>query len=577
MRSWVLLLLLAALLAARLRLGSAEGDPLPPSLVDLVRDSPISSVEDLKLLLQQETNAIEEDEDEHDFLTNNTHGRYIRSLVEAPPAQQAACKVRTEVMEVTRSMLDRRNANFLLWPPCVEVQRCSGCCNTRLLQCVPTVTASRYLQVIKIQYINRKAHYDKAIISVEDHVSCRCQSPSSPSSPSSSSSVPRSSTQTNPNPPLPPPQQQPPSSHLPLSLPRPVHPASPKTQTSKADLHRHDDLKHNQQHYHPEEREPVARQWQQGSYTQLVHWTQPKVHQAPTHVQAGVHQTISGLLGSVSSWPSEARAEHSVRGSTQPVGHGSGNDGSREESGVHVSTSGGEVHHPDHAQRQQQLLQHQQRQQYQQQYQYHHQPHYPQQYNHEGAEDQELRTQYRLNAPQSDSASPPVSPTQPSKGGENPTPPPPTVQKDSVTSQKSTQVTNHKQTEAETVSQKEGNVREESGSANSGDSAAAELAGVANQGKEKYSNVTSEDGRLTEAERRQKVLEMVQREPDKQTHLHPHHPQQRPKPTTFKTAFSTAAPVSPAARRAPFRPASPRRRRKHRKRISKAAMRAMIM
>lgn len=67
--------------------------------------------------------------------------------VEAQPAQQAACKVRTEVMEVTRSMLDRRNANFLLWPPCVEVQRCSGCCNTRVLQCVPTVTSSRYLQV----------------------------------------------------------------------------------------------------------------------------------------------------------------------------------------------------------------------------------------------------------------------------------------------------------------------------------------------------------------------------------------------------------------------------------------------
>uniref|UniRef100_A0A8C9WVG5 Platelet-derived growth factor beta polypeptide a n=1 Tax=Sander lucioperca TaxID=283035 RepID=A0A8C9WVG5_SANLU len=90
--------------------------------------------------------------------------------VEAQPAQQAVCKVRTEVMEVTRSMLDRRNANFLLWPPCVEVQRCSGCCNTRLLQCIPTVTSSRYLQVIKIQYINKKAHYDKAIISVEDHL-----------------------------------------------------------------------------------------------------------------------------------------------------------------------------------------------------------------------------------------------------------------------------------------------------------------------------------------------------------------------------------------------------------------------
>ncbi|XP_070845010.1 platelet-derived growth factor beta polypeptide a isoform X1 [Chaetodon trifascialis] len=563
MRSWVLLLLLAALSAASVRLGSAEGDPLPPSLVDLVRNSPISSVDDLKLLLLQETNAIVEEEDEHDILTNHTHGRYTRSLVEAQPAQQAACKVRTEVMEVTRSMLDRRNANFLLWPPCVEVQRCSGCCNTRLLQCVPTVTSSRYLQVIKIQYINRKAHYDKAIISVEDHVSCRCQPPSSSSS-SSSVPITRSSIQGNPNPPAP--QQPPPSSHLPLALPRPVHPAPPKTQASKADLHRHDDLKHNQQHYHAEEREPAARQWQQGSYTQLVHWTQPRVHQTPSHVQPGVHQPISG-------WPSEARAEHSIMGSTQQVGHGSGYDGSREESGAHVANSGGEVHHADHTQRQQQLLEHQQRQ-LQQQYQYHHQPSYPQQHNHGAAEDQELRTQYRLNGPQSDSASPPAGPTQLPKLEQNPTPPMTTYQKDSVTGQKNTEVTNHRQTETKTASQKEGNEREESGSANSGDAAGAELA---NQGKDKDSKLTSGDGHLTEEERRQKALEMVQRELDRETHLHPHHPHQRPKPTTFKTAPSTVAPNVASARRAPFRPASPRRRRKHRKRISKAAIRAMIM
>lgn len=273
----------------------------------------------------------------------------------------------------------------------------------------------------------------------------------------------------------------------------------------------------------------MARQWQQGSYTQLVRWTQPRVHQAPKHVQTGVHQAVTGLVRPVSSWPSEARAEHSVMGSTQQVGHGSGFDGSREESGVHTS-NGGEGHHPDHAQRQQQLLQHQQRQQYQQQYQYHH---YPQQYNHGGAADRELRTQYRLNAPQSDSASPPASQTEPPRFEENPTPPLTTSQKDFVTSQKYIEVKDQKkQTETETVSQKEGDEREESSSANSGNVAGTELA---NQGKTKDSNVTTEDGRLTEAERNQKLLELVQKEPDEQTHLHPLHPHQRPKPTTFKT------------------------------------------
>lgn len=291
----------------------------------------------------------------------------------------------------------------------------------------------------------------------------------------------------------------------------------------------------------------MARPWQPGSYTQLVHWTQPR---------AGMHQTY---LGPVGGWPSEARAEHSIMGGAQPAGHGSGYDGSREESGVHVSNGGGGEHHPDHAQRQQQLLQHQQRQQHQQQHPYHPQQHQQQQYNHGGAGDQELRTQYRLNVPQSDAASPPVSPTHPSI--EIPTPPLPTIQKDSVT-----EVTQHTQTEAVRTR----DASEDGSSANSGDLPGAELA---NQRKDKDSTVTS--GGLTEEMRRQKLLEMVQSEPD--THLHHHHRQQRPRPTTFQTAFSTASPMSPSARRAPFRPASPRRRRKHRKRISKAAMRAMIM
>ncbi|XP_029294370.1 hepatoma-derived growth factor-related protein 2 isoform X3 [Cottoperca gobio] len=71
-------------------------------------------------------------------------------------------------------MLDRSNANFLLWPPCVEVQRCSGCCNTKSLQCAPVVTHTRYLQVMKIEYINTRPTYAKAVVSVVDHVECRC-------------------------------------------------------------------------------------------------------------------------------------------------------------------------------------------------------------------------------------------------------------------------------------------------------------------------------------------------------------------------------------------------------------------
>ncbi|KAM8879702.1 platelet-derived growth factor beta polypeptide a isoform 2-T2 [Spinachia spinachia] len=442
-----------------------QGDPLPSSLVQLVRNSPISSAADLKLLLQ-ETSGLEEEEDEHDAPADHTHRRLPRSLVEAQQAQQAACKVRTEVMKVERS-----STNFLLWPPCVEVQRCSGCCNTWVLQCVPTLSSTRYLQVTKIRYVNRKVHYEKAIISVEDHVSCRCQPPSS-------SSVP---IQTNPRP-LPPTPLRPPQ-----SLPRAAHPnPPPKTHGSKADLHRHDDLKHNQQAYGPEERDPAVGRWQQGGYTQLVHWT---------HL--------------------EARAEHSALGGGTPQ-VGSGYAGSREESAVHA----------EHLQRQQQLLQHQQ-------------------LHRAGGEDQELGgRRHWLNAPQSDAGTPPGSPR----------PAPPTAL---ATSRRTTEVSR----QTEVTGRTGGGERKEISSAN--------------QGLEKDSEQGRGVSHLTQEERRHKVLEMIQTEPDHRTHLRPHHPQPRPKPTSFKTG-----PGTPPAHRAPFRPASPRRRRKpsqRSKRISKAAMRAMMM
>ncbi|XP_059204186.1 uncharacterized protein pdgfbb [Centropristis striata] len=181
MSSWVQLLL--AVLAACLQFGVTEGEPLPAALVELVRNSPISSIEDLQLLLLSD--SVDEEED-GTSAANGGH-RLPRSL-DAQPAQQALCKVRTEVVEVTRAMLDRSNANFLLWPPCVEVQRCSGCCNTKSLQCVPVVTHTRYLQVMKIEYINKRPTYAKAVVSVVDHVECRCQPAPRPPAPKKKSS-----------------------------------------------------------------------------------------------------------------------------------------------------------------------------------------------------------------------------------------------------------------------------------------------------------------------------------------------------------------------------------------------------
>lgn len=332
-----------------------------------------------------------------------------------------------------------------------------------------------------------KPKYEKAIITVEDHISCRCQA----STPSSSPSNPHSS-QSNPL--AASPQQPPPSLSHSQGLPRSLQPGLQKALTSKADLHRHDDLKRNQQRDHPEE-QPAVQQRQQASSPL---WSQPRLHQSPA-----AHQPAAGGPALVSSQAPVARAEHGVTKRTQQGTHGSGYGG-KEDSSVHGTKSGGLMQHADHMQRQQELLQHQQSQQ-------------PQ----PTTGDQVGRTQPHLSAPQSDSAaSPPVSPTQTLQFQQTSAPATRSDQKDSVSSEKSA--------EAVTTSQKEGKNRDESGSSSSGDMARVELA---TQVEDRHSNSSSGSGRLTEEQRNQKILETVQRELDKEPHLQPHPPQQRPRAT----------------------------------------------
>uniref|UniRef100_A0A674IG81 Platelet-derived growth factor subunit B n=1 Tax=Terrapene triunguis TaxID=2587831 RepID=A0A674IG81_9SAUR len=100
-------------------------------------------------------------------------------LVDAEPAVLAECKTRTEVFEISRSMVDSTNANFVVWPPCVEVQRCSGCCNNRNVQCRPTLVRVRHVQVNKIEFVQKKPNFKKAIVPLEDHLECRCEALSS--------------------------------------------------------------------------------------------------------------------------------------------------------------------------------------------------------------------------------------------------------------------------------------------------------------------------------------------------------------------------------------------------------------
>ncbi|KAJ8001671.1 hypothetical protein DPEC_G00171880 [Dallia pectoralis] len=499
---WVLLLL-ATLVTGRLRCARAEGGPLPPSLVELVKNSPISSIEELQRLLEQDADSIEEEPINllsSEIYSNETHRRLKRNL-DAQPAQQAVCKVRTEVMEITRAMLDRRNANFLLWPPCVEVQRCSGCCNHRQLQCVPVVVQTRFIQVTRIQYIDKKAHYDTAVIPVEDHVSCHSQRYPAPAP------LPRST-------PSPPPVRL---------TPRPPS-------LYKQDLHRHDDMKANQR-LSLDDREQQERQWQ-------AMYTQPRTHTlaeaaARTHTPVETHTQA-----------------HTVaqRGplSDAPLGHGSGKE-------------------------------------------------------------TEVMTQYIHDSPQSDSSGPPdpkqLANYRPEQDYGNTEP---ANEKDSVPdvangdTQKDTEFTNQRHVEKEMTGHRDESDKEwQSGKAlTNQEQRHSESTNQEHRGSE----LTNQGNSVAEEERRKKLLELLQKEPEQKQQPQlprPHLPHQqtgslrrpsqtwtdatvqRPVPPTLSASRASGRPSSTPSRppERPFRPAVPRGRgrKKNRRRISKASLRAMIM
>ncbi|KFP27747.1 Platelet-derived growth factor subunit B, partial [Colius striatus] len=101
--------------------------------------------------------------------------RSLDALAAAEPAVLAECKTRAVVFEIARNLVDSTNANFVVWPPCVEVQRCSGCCNNRNVQCRPTQIRVRHVQVNKIEFVQKKPKFKKVVVPLEDHVQCRCE------------------------------------------------------------------------------------------------------------------------------------------------------------------------------------------------------------------------------------------------------------------------------------------------------------------------------------------------------------------------------------------------------------------
>ncbi|KAM3914153.1 platelet-derived growth factor subunit B [Leptodactylus fuscus] len=158
----------------------AEGDPIPSEMYEKITGGSVKSIADIRRLLQIESVDDEDklntqEEETRSFPRgNSSHSRVIRSL-DAEQAQLAQCKTRTEVFEISRNLVDPTNANFLVQPSCVEVQRCSGCCNSRNMKCSPHRVHIRHVQVKKIVIHRNQKEIIKVPIPLVDHVECKCE------------------------------------------------------------------------------------------------------------------------------------------------------------------------------------------------------------------------------------------------------------------------------------------------------------------------------------------------------------------------------------------------------------------
>jgi len=94
-----------------------------------------------------------------------------------PYAEPALCKPELTTVNLNQYLNESsgQDPNIFIFPNCVRIERCGGCCNHDLLECQPRDIEKKKMRLIQTTFHGANyEHVGEVVVEVEKHKSCQC-------------------------------------------------------------------------------------------------------------------------------------------------------------------------------------------------------------------------------------------------------------------------------------------------------------------------------------------------------------------------------------------------------------------